>query len=88
MICLLELRIVKECIGFGNISIQEATILRLKLTDNLGVRTTKIVKWNKSKEFNKDWELTLKVIENANEAVKKAFSFSNWMIIHQGNDYY
>jgi hypothetical protein len=52
------------------------------------VRATKIVKWNKSKEFKKDQELTLKVIENANEAVKNAFSFSNWMIIHQGNDYY
>lgn len=47
----------------------------------------KIVKWNK-KEFDKNRELTLKVIENSNQAVKNAFSFGNWMIIRQGNDYY
>lgn len=37
---------------------------------------------------NVNQQLTLKVIENANEAIKSVFHFSQWMIINQGNDYY
>jgi hypothetical protein len=51
----------------------------------LGINV-KLRKWKEREKVNQ--ELTLKVIENANEAVKRAFYINQWMIIHQGNDYY
>ena len=35
-----------------------------------------------------DDELTLSVIEKANDAVRGAFCFSQWITIHSGNDSY
>jgi len=55
----------------------------------INVKLRKWKEWKERKEREKvNRELTLKVIETANEAVKRAFYINEWMIIHQGNDYY
>jgi len=54
----------------------------------------KIVKWIKAKIAKKrkqkktDRQLMLEIIENTNKKVLNIFYKKEWMIIHQGNDYY
>lgn len=45
-----------------------------------------MMKWKRRKK--PDEQLTLSIIENANNAMKNAYCLSQWVMIHQGNDSY
>ncbi|MGD0028138.1 MAG: hypothetical protein ABSC91_04275 [Candidatus Bathyarchaeia archaeon] len=45
-----------------------------------------MMKWKRRKK--PDEQLALSIIENANNAMKKAYCLSQWITIHQGNDSY
>jgi hypothetical protein len=45
-----------------------------------------MMKWKRRKE--PDEQMTLSVIERANDAVRSAYRLSQWISIHQGNDSY
>jgi hypothetical protein len=42
------------------------------------------MKWKRRKK--PDEQMTLSVIEKANNAVRNAYCYSQWISIHQGND--
>jgi hypothetical protein len=43
---------------------------------------------NKKRREKRNEQLILSVIENASNAVRSAYCFSQWITIHQGNDSY
>jgi hypothetical protein len=55
--------------------------------DTIYLRTDgKMMKWKRRKK--PDEQMTLSVIEKANNAVRNAYCYSQWISIHQGNDSY